>query len=212
MKKCAHTKTNWRLGLLEYLCTPLSEKLSSPAELLATCWYKELQSTLHARLLPQSTVAESNKDELISHKEIEKANHDRSTNDLPILPVGCTMTYFDQCQRVWLVGKIAQCTHDRAYLIETEAGRLVSHNRLDIHRSHLTFVPNLPKPHLKSQSFKDEMSNPGLAPVGGKPSIGQSNASHPTTRCHVSGANCEVSSGLVTRSGRVVCKPDRLNL
>ena len=31
MKKCAHTKTNWKLRLLEYLCTPLSEKLSSPA-------------------------------------------------------------------------------------------------------------------------------------------------------------------------------------
>ena len=66
MKKCAHTKTNWRLGLLEYLCTPLSARLTSPAELLATCQYKGLQPTLHARLLPQSTVAESNKDELIS--------------------------------------------------------------------------------------------------------------------------------------------------
>ena len=34
MKKCKYTNTNWRLGLLEYLCTPLSEKLASPAELL----------------------------------------------------------------------------------------------------------------------------------------------------------------------------------
>ena len=92
MKKCAHTKTNWRLGLLEYLCILLSEKLSSPTELLATHWYKGLQPTLRARLLPQSTVAESNKDELISHKEIEKANHDRSAHDLPIMPVGCTAT------------------------------------------------------------------------------------------------------------------------
>ena len=134
MKKCAHTKTNWRLGLLEYLCTPLSEKLSSPADLLATCWYKGLQPTLCARLLPQSTVAESNKDELISCKEMEKANHKRSAHDLPILPVGCTVTYFDHMSRAWLLGKIAQCTHDCAYLIETEAGRQVSCNRCDIHR------------------------------------------------------------------------------
>ena len=129
MKKCVHTKTNWRLGLLEYLCTPLSDKISSPAELLATCQYKGLQPTLCARLLPQSTVAESNKDELISHKEIEKANHDRLAHDLPIMPVGCTVTYFNHMSKAWLVGKIAQRTHDRAYLIETEAGRLVSHNR-----------------------------------------------------------------------------------
>ena len=145
MKKCAHTKTNWRLGLLEYLCTPLSDKLSSPAELLATHQYKGLQPNLHARLLCQSTVAESNKDELISCKEIEKANHYRSAHDLPIMPVRCTVTYFDHMSKAWLVGKIAQCTHDHAYLIETEAGRLVSHNRCDICRSHLTFVPTLPK-------------------------------------------------------------------
>ena len=37
MKKCTHTKTNWRLGLLEYLCTPLSARLGSSADLLATC-------------------------------------------------------------------------------------------------------------------------------------------------------------------------------
>ena len=178
-----------------------------PAELLATHRYKGLQPTLH-----QSTIAEGNKDEISSHKEIEKANHDRLAHDLPILPVGCTVTYFDHVSRAWLLGKIAQCTHDCAYLIESETGRLVSHNRHDICRSHLTSLPNLPKPHLKPQSIKDKMSNPGPAPVGGKPSIRQSNASHPTSRCHVSGVNCEASSGLVTHSGRVVRKPDRLNL
>ena len=159
MRKCAQTNTNWRLGLLEYLCTPLSVRLASPAELLATHRYKGLQPTLHARLLPQSTVVEGNKDELSSHKEIEKANHDRSAHDLPTVPVGCTVTYFDHVLRTWLLGKIAQHTHDCAYLIESEAGGLVSHNRCDIHRSHLTFVPNLPKPHLKPQSVKDKMSN-----------------------------------------------------
>ena len=179
-----------------------------PAELLATCRYKGLQPTLHARLLPQFTVAESNKDELISHKEIEKANHDRSANDPPILPVGCTATYFDHVSKAWLLGRIAQCTHDHAYLIESEEGRLVSCNRHDIHGSHLTFVPNLPEPHLKPKSVKAEKSNPGLATV----SVKQVNASHPTTRHYVSSANGQASSGLVICLGRVVHKPDRLNL
>ena len=96
-----------------------------------------------ARLLPQSTVAESNKDELISRKEIEKTNHDRSAHDLPILPVGCTVTYFDNVSKVWVVGRIAKHTHDCTYLIETEAGRLVSCNRCDIHESDLTLGPYL---------------------------------------------------------------------
>ena len=194
MRKCAHTNTNWRLGLLEYPCTPLSARLALPAELLATCQYKGLQPTLPARLLPQSTIAESNKDELSSRKEIEKANHDRLAHDLPILPVGCTVTYFDHVSRAWLLGKIAQHTHDCAHLIKSEAGRLVSHNRHDMRRSHLTFVPNLPEPCLHPQSVKAEKSNPGSAPVG----IKQLTASQPTTRFHVSGANSQFASGPVT--------------
>ena len=209
MKKCAHTKTNWRLGLLE----SLSARLTLPAELLATRQYKGLQPTLHARLLPQSTVAESNKDELISHKEIEKANHYRSAHDLPILPVGCIVTYFDHVSKTWLVGRIAQCSHDRAYLIETEAGRLISCNRRDICRSHLTFVPWQPELYHNHQSVQAEKPNPEMVPVGGKPCITQAIASacHPTIGRHVSGANSQASNGLVTHSGRVVCKPDRLN-
>ena len=76
-KKCAHTKTNWRLGLLEYLCTPLSEKLSFPAELLSTRRYKGLQPTLRARLLPHSTMSDYNTEQLIARKDSEKGNHDR---------------------------------------------------------------------------------------------------------------------------------------
>ena len=147
----------------------MSARLTSPAELLATCQYKGLQPSLHTRLFTKSTAAESNEEELISHKEIEKANHDRSAHDLPILPVGCTVTYFNHVSKTWQVCKVAQQTHDRAYLIETELGRLISRNRCDIHRSHLTFVPNLPDPHpnLKHQSVHDEKLNPGLVPVGG---------------------------------------------
>ena len=214
MKKCAHTKTNWRPGLLEYLCTPLSARLTSPAELLGTHQYKGLQPSLHARLFTKSTVAESNEEELISRKGIEKANHDRSAHDLPILQVGCIVTYFDHVSKTWQVGKIAQRTHDQAYLIKTEVGRLISRNRRDICRSHLTFVPNLPDSYVKHQSVHEEKLNPGLVPVGGKLSVKQTNVltSHPTARCHVSSANSQALSGLVTRSGRVVHKPDRLNL
>ena len=93
-------------------------------------------------------------------------------------------------------------------------GRLISHNRHDICRLHLTFVPRQPKLYQNHQSVQAEEPTPELVPVGGKPSIKQANASasHPTVRCHVSGANSQASNGLVTRSGRVVCKPDRLNL
>ena len=170
-----------------------------------------LQPTLHAMLLPRSTVAESNKDELISHKEIEKTNHDRSAHDLPILPVGCIVTYFDHESKVWVVGRIAERTHDCAYLIETEAGRLVSHNGCDIHQSDLTFVP-ISKPNLKPQSCKAQKSNSGLAPVSAKPSVKQATVKCPTARCPVTHDSSQATSGPVTHSGRLVHKPNKLNL
>ena len=208
IRKCAHTKTNWKLGLLEYLCMPLSERLSCPAEILSTCWYKGLQPTLCAKLLPHSTMSDYNTEQLIAQKDNKKANHDRSAHDLPILPVWCTVTYFDHVSKAWLVGRISQRNHDRAYLIETEKGRLVSRNRCDICRSHLTFVPNLPEPHLQPQSVKAKKSNPVSAPVGVK----QVHTNCPTTRCPVSGANSQSASGLVMPLGRVIHKRDRLNL
>ena len=122
------------------------------------------------------------------------------------------MTYFDHVSKVWLVGRIAQHTHDCTYLIETEAGRLVSYNRHDICRSHLTFIPNLPEQNPKPQSIRIEMSNPGLAPVSIKSNVKQATASHPTTRHPVTHTNSQVSTGPMTHSCRVVCKPDRLNL
>ena len=93
-------------------------------------------------------------------------------------------------------------------------GRLISHNRRDIRRSHLTFVPQQPKLYHNHQSVQAEKPNPEMVPVGGKPCIKHANAStsHPTMGGHVSGANSQASNGLVTYSGRVVRKPDRLNL
>ena len=158
-----------------------------------------------------SLLLQSNKDELISCKEIEKTNHDRSAHDLPILPVGCTVTYFDHVSKVWVVGRIAECTHDCAYLIEIEAGRLVSCNRCDKRQSDLTFVP-ISKPNLKPQSCKVQKSNSGLAPVSAKPSVKQETVKCATTRHPVTHDSSQATSGPVTHSDRFVHKPDKLNL
>ena len=121
------------------------------------------------------------------------------------------MTYFDHVSKVWVVGRIVECTHDHAYLIETEAGRLVSHNRCDICQSDLTFVP-IPKPNLKPQLCKAQKSNTGLAPVSVKPSVKQATVKCPTARHPVTHDGSQASNGLMTHSGRLVHKPDKLNL
>ena len=110
-----------------------------------------------------------------------------------------------------MVGRIAEHTHDHAYLIETEAGRLVSCNRCDICQSDLTFVP-ISKPNLKPQSCKAQKSDSGLAPVSPKPSVKQATVKCPTARCPVTHDRSQATSGTVTCSGRLVHKPDKLNL
>ena len=129
MKKCKYTNTNWRLGLLEYLYTPLSEKLASPAELLAGRQFKGLQPTLHEKLTPTSSFSEQAKEQLVSKKEIEKSQHDKLAHDLQILAIGSTVMYYDHKSRSWLVGRVTECQHDRASLVETESGTMVSCNR-----------------------------------------------------------------------------------
>ena len=75
--------------------------------------------------------------------------------------------YYDHKSRSWLVGRVTECQHDRVYLIETESGTMVSHNRCDIHPSSLTFTP-LPKPSVKPMPNNGIVSNPGSVPVSGK--------------------------------------------
>ena len=185
MKKCKYTNTNWRLGLLKYLCTPLSEKLASPAELLTGRQFKGLQPTLHAKLTPTSSFSEQAKEQLVSKKETEKSQHDKSAHDLQILAIGSTVMYYDHKSKSWLVGRVTECQHDRAYLIETESGTMVSCNRHDICPSSLTFTP-LPKPSVKPMPNNGIVSNPGSVPVSGKVvkpvKLANANTSGPTDR------------------------------
>ena len=52
-------------------------------------------------------------------------------NDILVLSVGCTVIYFDNVSKIWLVSKIALHTYDREHFIETDEGRLISNNRHD---------------------------------------------------------------------------------
>ena len=101
------------------MCTPLSEKLASPAELLAGRQFKGLQPTLHAKLTHDNSFSEQAKEQLVSKKEIKKSQHDKSAHDLQILAIGSTVMYYDHKSKFWLVGRVTECQHDRAYLIET---------------------------------------------------------------------------------------------
>ena len=151
----------------------------------------------------------------MSKKEIDKSQYDKSAHDLQILTVGSTVMYYDHKSKSWLVGRVTEHQHDRAYLIETESGTMVSHNRHDICPMSLTFTP-LPKPSVKPMPNNGIVSNPGSVPVSGKVvkpvKLANANTSGPTDRCLVAKLSNDTTVGARTRSGHMVKKPNRLDL
>ena len=166
-------------------------------------------------LTPNSSFSEQAKEQLVSKKEIEKYQHDKSAHDLQTLAIGCTVMYYDHKSKSWLVRRITKCQHVRAYLIETESGTMVSCNRCDIHPLSLTFTP-LPKPSVKLMPNDGIVSNPGSVPVSGKVvkpvKLADANTSGPTDRHPVAKSSSGTTVGARTRSGHMVKKPNRLDL
>ena len=71
--------------------------------------------------------AESVEEEVVLQKEKEKQRHDASAHDLPVIPVGATVTYINKNLKTWSIGRV-ESHEGRSYVVATEEGRLVSHN------------------------------------------------------------------------------------
>ena len=55
-------------------------------------------------------------------KEAEKWRFDKMAHDLPVIPVGATVTYINKDQKSWSIGKVESHTL-RSYVVLTEEGR-----------------------------------------------------------------------------------------
>ena len=80
IKKCSDDNicnSGSKIGLLEYLCIPISDSIRSPAELLNIRVYKDFQPFLEPTLSSFQITKDTVTDNLISLKEKEKINHDK---------------------------------------------------------------------------------------------------------------------------------------
>ena len=80
MKKCSYDNLDnsaWKISLLKYLCTPISDSIPCPAELLYNRVYKDFQPFLKPSLSPFRVTKDMLTDNLISLKEMGKMNHDK---------------------------------------------------------------------------------------------------------------------------------------
>ena len=67
-------------------------------------------------------------------KEKEKCGHDTSAHDLPVIPVGATVAYFNKDLKTWSFGKVEKC-ENCSYVILTEDYRLISRNQVHLRRN-----------------------------------------------------------------------------
>ena len=148
---------------------------------------------------------ESVKERVMLQKEKEKCRHDALVHDLPVIPVGATVTYINKDLKTWSIGRV-ESHEGRSYVMATEEGRLVSCNRVHLHKTNVLFgmpttslnkslVPRLDMP-IKPLNKNSQTGQPAIKP---KPKAKQS--------CPVSTAP---KGELRTRSGRLVKKPTKI--
>ena len=104
MKKCTDKKLGnsaWRIGLIEYLCTPISDQLPSLAETLNSCIYKG-----YLPFLCSSSRSESATDKLVERKKEKKLYHDRSFSDKLVIAEEQNVWYRNHIKNIWEKGTI----------------------------------------------------------------------------------------------------------
>ena len=106
-------------------------------------------------------------------KEKEKQRHDISAYDLPVIPVGATVSYLNKDQKTWSIGKVESHTL-RSYVILTEKGRLISCNCVHLRCTNVSFQSRpsgLDVPHTIQKVFptnipsKDTKENASSTPA-----------------------------------------------
>ena len=67
---------------------------------------------------------ESVQEHIMLQKEREKDRHDAVAHDLPVVPVGTTVSYINKDLKTWSIGRVESC-EGRSYVVATEDRRLI---------------------------------------------------------------------------------------
>ena len=197
MEHCGSANKPWHISLLEYLATPLSTGLPSPAAMMGREFRGLLPQLQH--FLPDST-----EELLVQHHKNQVCP---GGHDLPVIPIGSNVMFLDHRSGEWYPAKV-QNQESHSYILTTEQGCTISHNHVDIRPTNVNFTlqnmrSNFPvstndpvSRFLKSTPNPVPKSNP-------KPNVHNSNKRHSTS----------VTRNIVTtHSGHVVKPPNKLNL
>ena len=71
---------------------------------------------------------ESVQEHIMLQKEKEKCRHDAVARDIPVVPVGATVSFINKDLKTWSIGRV-ESREGRSYVVATEDGRLILCNR-----------------------------------------------------------------------------------
>ena len=197
MKCCASAGKPWHIALLEYLSTPLRTGLPSPAVMMGREFRGLLPQLSH--FLPDST-----KEQLVlqHEKQVHPGGH-----DLPDISIGSNLTFLDHRTKEWYPAKV-QNREGKSYVLQNEQGHTISHNRVDIRPTNVSFTLSPKYKAVRTSQFcasvptsKNSKSTPVSQPTASKANVSKSQ-SRPVTRTHI----------VKTHSGHIVKPPVKLNL
>ena len=142
-------------------------------------------------------------------KEKEKCRHDVVALDLPVVPVGATVSFINKDLKTWSIGSV-ESHEGRSYVVATEDRRLISCNCIHLQGTGVPFFPKSsrldvpPAPNLAQETNKC---------ISLKPSNTNSKSDQPTTtpkpKEKQTPASIPPRVELSTRSGRIIRKPPR---
>ena len=103
---------------MEYLSTPLSSNIPSPSELMG----RQFRGLLP--LFQEHGAPDTVQEQVMLKKERQKCRYDTVAHDLPVVPVGTTVSYINKDLKAWSIGRVG--SHEgRSYMMATEDGRLI---------------------------------------------------------------------------------------
>ena len=199
MKRCLAANTSWCIALLKYLSTPLGANIPSQSELIG----RQFRGLLP--FFQDHNTSERIKEHVLILKEKEKQRHDTSAYELPVIPVGATVSYLNKDQKTWSIGKVESYTL-RSYVILTEEGRLISCNCVSFQsRPSRLDVPHTTSPKVLPTNIPSKDTKESASPT-------PTNTGQPSTPCKPvksSPVSTPPKVELRTKSGRLVKIPAR---
>ena len=142
-------------------------------------------------------------------KEKEKCRHDAVAHDLPVVPVGATVSFINKDLKTWSIGRV-ESHEGRSYVVATEDGRLISCNRIHLQSTNVPFFPKSSRLDVPPSTNLAQETNKCISL---KPSNTNNKSGEPTTtpksKAKQTPASIPPKVKLRTRSERIIRKPPR---